>query len=417
MDALEQINQAIENKRDELEKWFEYHLGCCRHPVYCSIDFRNAGFKVAGIDANIFPSGFNNLCNDFRRIGSDAFKKFVGRCVPDAKRVLIYPEGHTRNKFYLDNIMRLVEIIGDAGYEHRVGFPFPTGPGSDSVEYETSSESKLKIYNVRREENFLLAGDFKPDLIFLNNDLSGGMPAVLAGVKQKVLPSPKMGWYQRKKSRHFFYKRRFIEDFAKTIGLDPWLMTPLTSEAIPIDFDSTESCEYLAKEVETILNIVKEKYRNYGIDRTPYVYIKDNAGTYGMGILHVHSGDDVRNLNSKQRKKLKYSRRGHPVEEVIVQEGVATGDLFENHPMEPVIYMIGGVVVGGFYRIHSEKEEEASLNAPGAEFQSLCFHKVDKMCEGKESISLRGCASLINVYGTLARISSIALAREEDELK
>jgi len=29
--------------------------------VYCSVDLRNAGFKLAPVDTNLFPGGFNNL--------------------------------------------------------------------------------------------------------------------------------------------------------------------------------------------------------------------------------------------------------------------------------------------------------------------------------------------------------------------
>ena len=34
-------------------------------PFYCSVDLRNSGFKLAPVDTNLFPGGFNNLDPNF----------------------------------------------------------------------------------------------------------------------------------------------------------------------------------------------------------------------------------------------------------------------------------------------------------------------------------------------------------------
>ena len=36
-----------------------------------------------------------------------------------------------------------------------------------------------------------------------------------------------------------------------------------------------------------MLGEVREKYTEYGIDETPYVMVKADAGTYGMGMMTV----------------------------------------------------------------------------------------------------------------------------------
>ena len=48
-----------------IEQWFRG--GFCEHtpPFYVSTDLRNAGFKLAPVDLNLFPGGFNNLSDDF----------------------------------------------------------------------------------------------------------------------------------------------------------------------------------------------------------------------------------------------------------------------------------------------------------------------------------------------------------------
>ena len=55
-------------------------------------------------------------------------------------------------------------------------------------------------------------------------------------------------------------------------------------------------------------------------------------------------------------------KEGQKVHRVLVQEGVYT---FETTPeglvAEPVVYMIGSTVVGGFYRVHQHKGVDANL--------------------------------------------------------
>jgi glutamate--cysteine ligase len=40
---------------------------------------------------------------------------------------------------------------------------------------------------------------------------------------------------------------------------------------------------------------------------------------------------------------------------------------------EPVVYMIDRYVVGGFYRVHTERGRDENLNAPGMHFEPLAF--------------------------------------------
>ena len=41
-------------------QWLEH-----ASPFYASVDLRNSGFKLAPVDTNLFPGGFNNLNPDF----------------------------------------------------------------------------------------------------------------------------------------------------------------------------------------------------------------------------------------------------------------------------------------------------------------------------------------------------------------
>ena len=55
----------LENKFLEatprIERWFRLEWQEHTPPFYCSVDLRNAGFKLAPVDTNLYPGGFNNL--------------------------------------------------------------------------------------------------------------------------------------------------------------------------------------------------------------------------------------------------------------------------------------------------------------------------------------------------------------------
>src|SRR6516164_6801865 len=45
----------------DIETWFRREWLKTAPPFYGSVDLRNAGFKLAPVDTNLFPAGFNNL--------------------------------------------------------------------------------------------------------------------------------------------------------------------------------------------------------------------------------------------------------------------------------------------------------------------------------------------------------------------
>ena len=61
-----------------------------------------------------------------------------------------------------------------------------------------------------------------------------------------------------------------------------------------MNFAEKEGEDCLAANVEFVLNEIREKYARYGITEAPFVIVKADAGTYGMGIMTVKSVDDVR---------------------------------------------------------------------------------------------------------------------------
>ncbi|MDP2246981.1 MAG: glutamate--cysteine ligase, partial [Nitrosomonadales bacterium] len=44
----------------KIEHWFRGQWLEHASPFYASVDLRNSGFKLAPVDTNLFPGGFNN---------------------------------------------------------------------------------------------------------------------------------------------------------------------------------------------------------------------------------------------------------------------------------------------------------------------------------------------------------------------
>ena len=98
----------------------------------------------------------------------------VQRACETAKSVLIIPENHTRNTFYLQNVYALSEILRSAGYEVRLGSLNPEV--TELTEFETALGDKILLEPLlRTRERVHLADGFSPCVVLLNNDLSAGV--------------------------------------------------------------------------------------------------------------------------------------------------------------------------------------------------------------------------------------------------
>ena len=75
------------------------------------------------VDANHFPAGFNNVSSENLAELSKLFNDHISRSHPDCSWVHIYPESHTRNQGYVENIATIKAMIESAGYECTVGSP------------------------------------------------------------------------------------------------------------------------------------------------------------------------------------------------------------------------------------------------------------------------------------------------------
>lgn len=407
---LQKIEHHLLARQTDIEAWLRQQWQQTAAPFYASVDLRNAGFKVAPVDTNLFPAGFNNLNPELLPLCIQAMQSAIERICPTARQIMLIPENHTRNMFYLESLATLQDIIQKAGYRVRICSLLEELP--EALAIKLPSGRQLLLEPIRREGRRLVLDDFDPCMILLNNDLAAGRPAVLEGLEQPVLPPLALGWSDRLKSDHFLQYRQVAEEFAALVDIDPWLITPLFLKCGAIDFMKRDGEECLAQNVDTLLKAIQRKYDEYGLDYQPFVVIKADAGTYGMGVMTVHSPDEVHSLNRKQRTRMATSKGGLETSRVILQEGVYTFETWgkEQAVTEPVVYMIDHFVVGGFYRVHTRRGANENLNAPGMHFEPLAF--AEPCITPERDMAPDAGPNRFYAYGVIARLALLAAARE-----
>lgn len=395
-----------------IERWFRMEWQEHTPPFYCSVDLRNAGFKLAPVDTNLYPGGFNNLSLEMLPLAVQASMAAIEKYCPDAKNLLLIPERHTRNTFYLQNIARLIQIFRQTGLNVRLGSL------SDEVREPTPIDlpdgTTLMLEPLLRSQNGRRVGlkNFDPCTILLNNDLSAGIPAILENLnEQTVLPPLHAGWAMRRKSNHFAAYDEVAKKFSKLVDIDPWMINPYFGKCSGIDFQERVGEECLASNVDTLLAKIRKKYKEYGIKEKPFVIVKADAGTYGMGIMTVTDANEVKDLNRKQRNKMSVGKEGLEVSDVILQEGVHSFENINEAVAEPVVYMIDRYVVGGFYRVHAERGTNENLNAPGAHYVPLAFQHQHSLPD----LTAKPGTTAPNrfyMYGVVARLALLAASLE-----
>ncbi|MDO4696790.1 MAG: glutamate--cysteine ligase [Neisseria sp.] len=430
---LRAFEQTVLSRQAAIEAWFRRQWAEHKPPFYGSVDIRNAGYKMASVDMNLFPGGFNNLNPQFVQLAAHAALDAVERACPKAGSVLIVPENHTRNTFYLQNVYALSNILKTAGFEVRLGSLNPEI--AEPVCLQTALGDSVLLEPLRRNEDRLqLADGFSPCLVLLNNDLSGGVPDILRGLEQTVLPPLHGGWTTRRKTAHFAAYNRIAAEFAELIGVDEWQINPYFEQISGLNFQEREGEEALAEAVERMLARIQAKYDEKGIADDPFVIVKADAGTYGMGVMSVKSADEVRALNRKNRNKMAKIKEGLEVSEVIVQEGIYSYETLDGAVSEPVVYMIDRFVVGGFFRVHEGRAADENLNATGMSFVQLSQaipvagseeggeERCKRVFEQWETLGVPQTGAnpdcennRLYVYGVMARLSLLAAAVELEQ--
>jgi glutamate--cysteine ligase len=399
---INELEARVLESMPAIERWFRLEWMEHTPPFYTSVDLRNAGFKLAPVDTNLFPAGFNNLTPEMLPLAVQAAMAAIEKICPEAKNLLLVPERHTHNTFYLTHLQRLIQVFTQAGLNVRLGSLDPALKAPARLALPDGSE--LTVEPLLRARGRLGLKDFDPCTILLNDDLSDGTPKALQELHQQyLLPPLHAGWAVRRKSRHFQSYEEVAKKFAKLLGMDPWLINPMYGHCGEVDFGAAGGLECVQGHVETLLTKVRRKYKEYGIGEKPFVVVKSDRSGAGMGIVTVRDPKELDALAGRLRDV--------PAGEVIIQEGVPTYERINDAVAEPVVYMIDRYVVGGFYRVHAERGIDENLNAPGSSFVPLAFAESHQLPRpgAKPGAS---APNRFYMYGVIGRLAMLAAAYE-----
>ncbi len=403
------LSVLFNSKSEFIDEWINRKSNNLILPFYSSADIRDSGFKATCVDLNLFPAGFNNLCSNFAVSAAQSIKEVIPKYLKGKpfKNVLIFPEAHSRNTFYNENLLSLKNVLVNSGMNVEIA-TIDKSNDSDSCELITSSNKKIKLCEIKRENNRIVGANGKKfDWILLNNDLADGNVEWLKNLEQPVLPPPCFGWHSRKKSQFFNCYETVIKEFADEFKIDPWLLYAPVDVVPEVDFKTESGRKDVADIVDKMLLETKENFEKYKINEVPHVFIKHDSGTYGMGIMVVSSAVQVLNMNRKARNKMAVGKGSIPIKSVVIQEAVPTRHVTENYVSESVIYLVRNKVIGSFLRINSEKGAVDNLNARGMSFHRHCaLQPVENPWEcncTNESQML---------YWTLAKLAAIAAGHE-----
>jgi glutamate--cysteine ligase len=396
---INELEQRVLDSMPAIERWFRLEWMEHTPPFYSSVDVRNAGFKLAPVDTNLFPDGWNNLTPAMLPLAVQAAMVAIEKICPEAKNLLLIPENHSnnlKNTFYLSSIAQMRRIFHMAGLNVRIGSIDPDIKQNTTVDLPNGESIVLEP--VIRSAKRLGLKDFDPCTILLNNELTKGLPGILEELhEQFVLPPLHASGSVRRKSTHYKSYEDVCKRFGKLLGVDPWLINPMFLTCTDAD---------LAANVDTLLAKIKKKYKEYGITDKPFVVVKTNHSS----LADKHAGSSVMML--RQSSELNDHKDIAAFKgELVVQEGVLTKERMNDAVAEPVVYMMDRYVVGGFYRVHADRGMDENLCSPGSRYVPLAF------AEGTElpKPGLKPGASAPNrfyMYGVIGRLAMLAASYE-----
>jgi len=396
INTKEELDLFVAENWGKINEYIDQQFKQYKTPVYTSIDIRESDSKYSPVDNNLYPAGFNNICKKDQMVCQEYFKQALAPICKNIVKVGLIPESHTKNLFYLDHLFTLKSILERAGFEVELLTP-------DQIPFEGSEQLKLTSHsghaleiNLAYFENGHLKTKFNDGhcIYLLNNDQSSPLNLPWNDFKVPVVPSPHIGWFRRQKNEHFQCYETVANQFSQHFSIAPHL--------IQAKFRAIEGVDFNAKEgLDKIANAIDDMQRE--LPENTNIFVKASQGTYGMGIMVVHNGDEIRNMNRKDRNKMDIGKNKIKFTKVLVQEGVETIIKYDGHPAEVTIYLVNGTPVGGFMRANPERDTKSNLNAKGMAYQKFCLSEMNEIGDDQFKQA---------VYCVIARLSTLASAIE-----
>ena len=141
---INELEQRVLDSTPAIERWFRLEWMEHTPPFYCSVDIRNAGFKLAPVDTNLYPGGWHNLTPPMLPLAVQAAMAAIEKICPEARNLLIIPENQKRDSFYLSNVAQLRRIFHMAGLNVRVGSIDPDVKKITTIDLPNGESVKLE---------------------------------------------------------------------------------------------------------------------------------------------------------------------------------------------------------------------------------------------------------------------------------
>ena len=404
---INELEQRVLDSMPAIERWFRLEWMEHTPPFYTAVDVRNAGFKLAPLNASLFPTAWHNLSPDMLPLAVQAAMAAIEKICPEARNLLIIADNAIRNTFYLSNLAQLQQIFHMAGLNVRIGSISPDVKSNASVDLPDGRS--LHIEPVLRSNGRIGVTNFDPCTILLNNDLHTGVPGILEDLyQQHLLPPLHAGWSTRRKSNLYRSYEELAKRFGKLIGIDPWLINPMHDKLTSVPLAEGKGVEQLMDAADSMLGKIKRRYKEFGIKEKPFAVLKADNGRNGIACMTVRDAKQIELLLEKQCKTIDSHQEP---QDILIQEGVLTHERMNDAVAEPVVYLMDRYVVGGFYRVHTESAAQDDARISDSTYVPLAFAETTRLPQPGTRPGV-SAPNRFYMYGVIARLASLAASYE-----
>ena len=129
-----------------------------------------------------------------------------------------------------------------------------------------------------------------------------------------------------------------MQKCASKFNLDPFYFTTQFTEIENCNIQNKDDQERLYLKAKQLFTTLKNQYKERGLTQKPFLFLKANSGSYGMGVLPIENPEDILQLNRKSRNKLTKGKESHIIDTLLLQEGIQSDLQINNQTAELCVY-------------------------------------------------------------------------------
>lgn len=405
----ESVISLIRKNSYDISLWFEKHLKKISPPLLTTITVRDSGAKISPFDFQLFPIGLNNLCKtDLKYIPTlikGYFKQFEAGS-KKIKKVMVLATAENSNPFYYEHLHVLEQLLKKSKLQVQIAtLELIQKP----ITIQTPARKIIKIVPSFIEKQRIKADHFDPDFVYISHPFSSATH--LHEIQQPIHPPLKVLSYKTKKSDYISICNRLVSDFAQILNTDPWFLKTEFQLEHQVNFDEKSGFEKVIRGIDTLLGLLQTKHQEHHITNDPSVRILSNNHAQGMGIISIHSSQELVSLYYQRKAKKTEGKSPSMINDVLIQEEIPESTLYKDIKGELIVYLIGGKVGGGYLRALGSTPSRNILSSREKLFPSIC------LTGNTHSHSKKRTDSKMNLlYSHVARIGSIASGYEIDKI-